>query len=472
MRRYLIPLFAGNAVALASIAVSYVVYSRLLTAQEFGAYAAALAVGNLAVLVLDGGIRTSIIKHATALTRAEEGVLLKYMLAFSALLLLALFFGQTAVGRFYPAASTQTGFVALFAAVYLVTYPWIGLSTAALERSLAYSHIAWIESIGVVFERAAPAFFILLGHFRLGAFVIGLMLGRAVRIILLARLHSVSLVRGPGASFAVVRSLLKEGLWFQLGGAASLVRDNLHVIIVGPLFGALWVGYYAWALQLCTLASAIFVQISSRVSLSVTARSTQFSERWSTVARQLATLTAITAPILAAVILAAPNLDHMFFGDKWHPALTLLPLLCARMIPGIASAPVGMLLLVERGASKYAMALWVWTALELAAAYAAVKLIGSYGLAVSYAIAAWFGVFVLAKGIGVFVPSLFVRICSIILRRPALWLSTVVAGVFIISSELSGRSSQVWVASVCGLLLATVYWVDSDTHTALRGRRA
>ena len=472
MRRYVMPLFAGNAVALGSVGFSYFMYSRLLTAQEFGAYAAALAVGNLGLLVLDGGTRTSIIKHPADLTREEEGALLNFMLAFSALLLLAVVLGQNAVGHFYPAARAQTQFVAAFAAVYLVTYPWIGLSTAAIERSLAYSRIAWIESIGIVLERAAPVIFIMFGHLRLGAFVVGLALGRALRIIMLSRIHRISFTRNTGTSSRVVRSLLREGLWFQAGGAASLIRDNLHVIIVGPLFGALWVGYYAWALQLCMLASQIFVQISARVSLSVTARSTQFSERWSTVAQQLAMLTAITAPILTAVIILAPNVDRMFFANKWHAAVLLLPLLCARMIPGIACAPVGALLLVERGAGRYAMALWIWTALEAAAAYGSVKLLGPFGLAVSYALAAWFGVFVFAKGFGSLAPALFSRICQIVFGRPALWLSAAVAGTFIVCTDLVGRSAQGWIASLCAASLAAVYWADSAIRTALRGGTA
>jgi O-antigen/teichoic acid export membrane protein len=220
------------------------------------------------------------------------------------------------------------------------------------------------------------------------------------------------------------------------------------------------------------LASQIFVQISARVSLSVTARSTQFSARWSTVARQLAMLTAITAPILTVMIIVAPNADRMFFASKWHAAVLLLPLLCARMIPGIACAPVGALLLVERGARRYAMALWIWTAFEAAAAYGAVKLLGPFGLAASYALAAWFGVFVFARAFGSSTPALFSRICQIIFARPALWLSAAVAGTFVVCTELVGRSAQGWIASLCAASLAAVYWADSDIRTALRGVRA
>lgn len=472
MRGYIMPLFAGNAVALGSVAFSYFMYSRLLSAQEFGAYAAALAVGNLAILVLDGGIRSSIIKHPADLTHEQEGALLKYMLAFAALLLAAVIFGQSAVGHFYPAARSQTQFVAAFAGVYLITYPWIGLSTAAIERRLAYSRIAWIESIGIVLERAAPVIFILFGNLRLSAFVVGLALGRVLRVIMLSHAHRVRFTRRAGASSEVVRSLLKEGLWFQAGGAASLIRDNLHALLVGPLYGTQWVGYYAWALQLCMLASQILVQISARVSLSVTARSTQFSERWATVSRQLAMLTAVTAPILAAVIILAPNANSMFFADKWHAAVLLLPLLCIRMIPGVAGAPLSTLVLVERGAGRYAMALWIWTAFEVVAAYASVRLLGPFGLAASYSLAAWFGIFTFAKSLEPSMPGLFSRICTIILGRPALWLSVVVAGVFVLCTGLAGRSEQVWIAVLCAASLAAVYWVDSDIRAAARGVRA
>jgi len=40
--------------------------------------------------------------------------------------------------RFYPGLANQAGFVASFTGVYLLTYPWIGLSTARLVRRLAY----------------------------------------------------------------------------------------------------------------------------------------------------------------------------------------------------------------------------------------------------------------------------------------------------------------------------------------------
>jgi O-antigen/teichoic acid export membrane protein len=427
MRRLIVPLFAANLIAFGSVGISYLLYSRLLSAAQFGAYAAALAVGNLAVLVLDGGIRTSIIKHDSDLSEHVESSLLTLMLAFSLLLLLALYAGQSALAHLYPAARHQTAFVSLFAAVYLLTYPWIGLSTAQLERQLQYPKIAWIESTAVVLERGAPAIFLLVADLGLSSFVVGLILGRLTRLILLRRLHRVRWNPRLQGDMKTIRTLLREGLAFQIGGAASLIRDNAHVIVVGPLFGAVWVGYYAWGFQLCTIASQAFVQISARVSLPVTAQAARFFDRWPTITLQVALLTAATTPILTILLLISPVLDHWLFADKWRIALTILPFFCGRMIPGIACTPVGTLLLVEKGAARYAGALWVWSAIELMAAYAAVALIGPGGMAMSYALTAWIGLFVLLQAFGRPSAALFGEVCGIIVRRPALWVFSAIA---------------------------------------------
>jgi O-antigen/teichoic acid export membrane protein len=468
MRRYLLPLFAANMVAFAAVGLSYFIYSRLLTAQQFGAYAAALAVGNLAVLVLDGGIKTSIIKHTTALNREEESSLLTLMLGFSAILLIVLFGGQRLLGHVYPGAASQTEFVAAFAAVYLITYPWIGLSTASLERQLSYGQLAWIESIGIVVERGVPAAFLVTTGLGLWSFVVGLALGRIARIVFLHRLHRVSVGTQFMKTSTLVRRLIREGLAFQLGGAASLIRDNLHVIVVGPLYGTLWVGYYAWGLQLCTIASQVFVQIAARVSLSVTARALDFPSRWAIITQQIALLTAATAPILAALVLSAATVDYYFFAGKWQPALAILPFLCARMIPGIASTPVGTLLLVERGSARYARALWLWTGFELAVGYTAVKLLGPLGLAVSYSVAAWFGVRLLLREFRSHSLSLFWKVCSTILTRPGLWLSVVAVVIYLVWIRWSGKSVGALFVGLSVFLVIGAYLVDPGFWLAAR----
>jgi O-antigen/teichoic acid export membrane protein len=475
MRRYAIPLFAANAVALATVGISYLLYSRLLTAQQFGVYSAALAIGNLATLVLDGGVKVTIIKHASAPTEGEERALLHLMVSFSIVLLISVFALRGAIAHFYPALRRQSGFVASFTGVYLLSYPWIALATAHLERRLDYSRLAWIESTGLVLERGTPAILLSLTGLGMYAFVWSLVLGRLLRLGALACYHRVPLAGSTRESYWPALRYLREGLWYQVGLSSSLVRDNLYLLLIGPLYGAAWVGYYAWGLQLCVIASQVFVQISARISVPIAAQAPSFQDRWRTIIRQVSLLTAITAPILAAAIIVAPAAIHQLFADKWRPALTLLPYLLLRMLPGAATAPIGALVLVERGAKVYALVLWLWTLTEVVAGVVATLLLGIDGLAVSYACAAWIGVYLLLRGLNQDTLRLFSRAASAICTRPALWTALIVAAPCVLAEapgrEWLSRADLAWPLAIVAALVAAVYAMDSDLRsTLLRSR--
>jgi O-antigen/teichoic acid export membrane protein len=476
VRRHIVPLFAANAIALGTVGLSYLLYSRLLSAQQFGIYSAALAVGNIAVLVLDGGVKVSIIKHADPPTRSEEGALLHLMLSVSLVLLLAVVSFRSLTTHFYPALANQAGFVATFTGVYLLTYPWICLSTAQLERNLSYSRLAWIESTGLILERGAPVVFLYFTDLGMYSFVWSLALGRFVRVMALARFHSVPLVRVPWDSYRSAVQFLREGIWYQIGIGSSTVRDNLHILLVGPLYGAAWVGYYAWGQQLCMLTSQVFVQISARVSLPLAARSSAFVNRWPTVIRQIGILAAITAPMLAGALLLAPAAVHQMFTDKWQPALALLPYLFLRMLPGAATAPIGAITLVERGARAFAHALWLWTLAEVAMGATAVWLLGVEGLAVSYSIAALIGMYLLLRGLERPAPVLFVETLRAIFGRASVAASLVLA----IAYKLADSAERDWLTRVdlgwnlglVSVLVIAFYAIDSDLRSLLlRGKK-
>jgi O-antigen/teichoic acid export membrane protein len=219
------------------------------------------------------------------------------------------------------------------------------------------------------------------------------------------------------------------------------------------------------------MASQVFVQVSARISLPIAAQSADFSDRWRTVIRQVGLLTAITAPILAAAIFIAPPAIHQLFADKWQPALALLPYLFLRMLPGAASAPIGALLLVEAGARVYALEVWLWTMVELVLGIAAVRWIGAEGLAISYAVTAWFGIYFLLRGLGRDTIRLFRSTAAAIFSRPALWVSIVAATPWVLtSSHGRGWLSRVdlsWTLVAVAVLVIGFYATDADLRTTL-----
>lgn len=415
----MVSLFVSNGASFAVVGLSYLVYSRILAPAQFGLYSAALVVGAVGTVLLDGGLKTALIKSAHELNRAERVTITALMLAFSVLLSAGLALAGRPIEHFVPGARADYAFLAEFGAIYLLTYPLISIPTAILERRLDYPRLAWIEAAGVVFERAVPALMLLMGM-GMSAFLLGLLIGRVARVASLNILSPLPLVAPSARSLRIGKTLIQEGLWLQMATGASAIRDSLHVLLVGPLFGKDWVGYYGWGLQLNLIGSQAFVQVSARVSVPVFARSEGFERKWHGCLRQVRTLAILTVPVLAMILIAIPTVNRVFFASKWTAALAILPLLFLRMLPGLATTPLGSLVMVHRGGRAYATVMVLWTIVEIAAAWMLLRMIGPTGLAWSYAIVVWVGVLLLTTALNQPFGRLSREILTAVLKRPSL----------------------------------------------------
>lgn len=414
-------LFVAYTLSFVVVGLSYIGYSKLLLPEQFGLYSIALTIATFATLVLDGGLRSIIIKSSHDLSGEEQRTLVFLVSAFALFIVVVMVLLKSTVVYLAPSASVDYTFLATFAAAYLLSYPFIFVPTAALERRLEYGKIAWIESIGVVFERGFPVLFIWWAELGMYAFVVGSILGRLFRVVCLG-LFVAPKIHVP--SFDQIRSitaLIKEGWWYQTATGASLVRDNLHVFIIGPWYGKEWVGYYGWAVQLCMIASQAFVQISSRISLPLFAQAINFDERWVACRKQIQLLAALTIPLLVVGVIVVPVVDNIIFDGRWALAVGFLPLMFLRMVPSVTTTPLGTLLLVEGGARRFALANIIWAICEVAAGMVMVWLLGPVGLAWSYAMVVWLGVVILIFSLGrstSFLVKTVVR--ELVLRRGVL----------------------------------------------------
>jgi O-antigen/teichoic acid export membrane protein len=466
--RYL-HLFTGYGISFVFIALSYVVYSRILSPAEFGLYSVALAIGSFGTFLLDGGLRTTIIIHEADFSRSESGTLLSGLAAGSIALSAALVLLEKPMLLLFPPARADYRFLCGFAVVYLVSYPFVAVPTALLERRLRYSRIAWIETVGVVAERASPALFLSAGGFGMESFVIGAALGRGGRVLLLALAHP---VRPAWPSWNRLQGLVpvvRKGLGIQAGSAGALVRDNLHVLLVVPLFGKAWAGYYTWGYQLGLVLSQAFVQVSSRISLPLLAQASSFEERWRICRDQARWMMIFTGPLLVAGLAVISPIDRHLLGGKWAPAIGLLPFLFLRMVGGSAMTPVGNLLPIQSGSKAFARAALRWTALEAVAAAVLLATAGPAGLAYSGAIGVWVGIFLFLR---VLDRDPWTRLGGILREvwiRPSLaFAAACSAGVYFVFVKGELR----WTASLAAaaLTIAASYCMEPEIRRFLRER--
>jgi O-antigen/teichoic acid export membrane protein len=469
IHRRVFGLFAANLLTLLVVGLSFLAYSRLLSPPEFGLYALGLSAATLLSLVLDGGLKTTIIKMESNLSPAEESSIAVLMMGVSVGLILLLLAAERPLLALRPGISQDARFIVLFVGIALLFYPFVTLPTARLERDLEYGQIAWIESLGTIVERGSPAILLVFTNIGIYSFVWALLASRVLRALILGCYHRVSLLSLSRAGFAGSLRHLREGAWIQAGTVSSVLRDNLHVLLIGPLFGKLWIGYYAWALQVCLVSSQIFAQISARVSLPLLAQAKNFEKRWARCLYQIKFLTMLTVPVLCGVWLILPSVNSHFFHGKWQPALAMIPLLFLRMIPGMATTPVGPLIMVQRGGAAFAVSSMVWTACEIAAGLLFVWAIGPTGLAWSYALIVWVGLWTLIMSLRGKTLNLIRDLFVTIVERPSLVFAIAATGAVILLLPPSHQqiANQWLIYGISAALVFCSYLLERDLRSFL-----
>lgn len=422
-KRGILEMSAANAVALAMVLVSYILYSRLMTPAEFGIYAGALAIAKLGTTILDGGLKVALIKHHEVVA---PGIIRALFLGsagasvIAALLLAAVVFTLVVLNLLEAGNAL---FFTLYGAAYFLTYPLLFIPLAQLERAQRYTPVARAEMLSISIEYALPALLWLTVAPGFWSFILAAWIARGLRasLILAACEDRSWLSRGSLPQWQGAKVLLREGVGLQIAVSLSMLRDNIHLLLVGPWFGKEWAGFYAWALQLCAVASQVFVQTATRVALP-TLRLTQGMDlRWKATLSQIAWLTIFTVPPLVFLTDIARVVNEALFESKWAAALGLLPFLIIRMLPGLATTPLGSLVLAERDARAYAVANTWWTGGEVVVAAIMLWLYGPIGLAWSYAFMAWLGVAAYVRQLPL--PARFASLLPPLLLRPSLWMA-------------------------------------------------
>jgi Polysaccharide biosynthesis protein len=338
-----------------------------------------LSAARAALLLLDAGLKTALVRRADALAAGAERRLQRQMALAAGLVVVLLLAGAAlAVARGWLSEGTAWLLVASVAA-YLGSHAALLPGLVRLERQGRFGAVGRAEAAGTLLEFVAPALLLALGVATLPALAVGVLAGRALRAVLVA-----TAARGVLIDTAM-RTQAGTGLWREslpLQGVVllSMVRDTLHLWLLAPWFGAAWAGAYAFALMAGMLASQIVVGALARVALpALRPLSPRQRLRWAV--RSLRRLGWIVLPPLALLAPAVAAVDGLWLQGRWHDATTVLPWLVVRMVVALPLAVFGPWLLVAAAPAASLRVHARWTLGETAAAVAALALAGPIGLA-------------------------------------------------------------------------------------------
>jgi O-antigen/teichoic acid export membrane protein len=368
----------GVAQGLAMLAAlaSTAVYARWLDATLLAGWAFALAAARAALLVLDGGLKTALVRRDAALAPAAESHL-RRVLALVATALVAA--AALAAWRAWPPlnAAPSPPLVLVSLGAYLLPHAALLPALVRLERAGRFDAVGRAEGAGTLIEFGAPALLLLAGAAALPALAWGVVVGRVVRAAILVQaargLDSDTPAQGSNAK------LWREGLQLQAVALLSMLRDTLHLWLVGPWFGAAWAGAYAFAMMACMVASQALVGLVARVALPAL-RALPPEARHAHVGRALRLLGLLVLPPLLLLALlpawGAPGLEA-----RWPGAMGVLPALVLRVLLTLPLALLGPWLLVAAPPRVTLQVHARWTLAETAAATLALATLGAAGLA-------------------------------------------------------------------------------------------
>lgn len=400
-------------------------YAAWLDAHQLAVWAIALGAGRAAMLLVDGGFKAALVRHPLELS-AGAGRRLTRLMGMAALLLSALAACAASLAvALGSAGAADATLVAASVICYLLSHAVSLVVLARLERGGRFDLVARAEGGATVLEFAMPAVLMAAGLDVPAALVAGVVagrLGRAVWLLACAR-HAMPDPLVP-RTLSGESLPWRDGLVLQGIAGLAMVRDQIHLWLVGPWFGATWAGAYAFGLMACALASQVLVATVARVAVPAL-RPLSPVRRALRAARGLRRLALVTLPLLILAVPVLQAADTWLWDGRWQLAMSLLPGLVLRMALGLPLAVLAPWLLVTVTPQAAARVHLQWTLAEVLLAIVALALLGPAGLAVAWAVGgalgtAWFALALRPHGLAWFLRAL-VRTSQARARpRPAL----------------------------------------------------
>jgi len=429
------------------------VLARLLTPQEFGIAAAANFFSQLAGRLAELGFNA-------ALVRAKEIRPIHLSTVFVVSLVLGivkfgvLFAAAPLVNAFY--GISEPGNIVRVAAFAFLIGPFGGVPGAILARNFQYRKIAIVESAHLVVFSLTSVLLAWLG-FSYMSMIYGRLAGSVTTVVM--RMAYARWRPSLRFSWPVLREILSFGSGFHVKRLLDYTAQQGDNVVVGKLLGMTALGFYDKAFSTMNRFLARMTG-GPGVMFRIFAVIHEEPERFRRAYQKMVMSSSLLGfPVFAGLIVTAPQLIVVLFGDQWAASVAPFRLLCV----------AGTLKLLNTYASSVIQAtgrVWseVWRQMVLIAlTVGGIMAFGAWGPTGAAA-----GVLLATTVMGVLMHSLLRRIANLrwseVLQplTPALLCSGGVAGTALLVEAVLNAiypAPRPWLLLVCQVSLTALFGV-------------
>lgn len=335
--------FSSVILALLQI-LQLVILARLLDPSIFGLMAITSVVIGFAQAFLDMGISNAII-HKQEVSHTQLSTLYWLNILSGVVLFIIVSLCAPLVALFYQEAEL-TNIIILVAMTFLIQ-PFGQQFVVLWQKELRFNDIAKVDVITKLLSLLVSVIF---AYYNYGvyALVYGVLAGTLLQTLVFIykgfREYTISFV----FQLSDVREFLNFGLYQMAEKTLNYFNSQIDTLLIGKLLGVETLGVYNIAKQIIMKPIQIINPIVSKVSFPVMAKIQHDTDKLKEIyLKTINLLSSTNFPIYLFMLMTAPQLVALIFGEKWIDAVVIVQILSIYGACRSTMNPIGSLLLAK-----------------------------------------------------------------------------------------------------------------------------
>lgn len=369
--------------------VSGIILARLLTPYDYG------CIGMLAIFMvvaetfIDGGFGSALIQKKRP-TQEDYSTIFFWNLGLATVMYTILYFSAPAIARFYkiPILCEVLRVQGLILFIYALNL----IQRNQLKKQLRFKIIAIVRIVTSIISLIIT---IIMAYMGLGvwALVTQNLIGAAIPAVIFW-----GYTKWKPAwifSWKSIKELFDFGIFMFMTHLLNNISTQLQGLFIGRLYNPATLGYYSKAHGTERLASGTITGVMTAVTYPLYAEvQDNLPKIQNMIKRLTSTISFITFPLLAVLLLVAKPVFVLLYSDRWIESVPYFQVLCIAGMGGCLTS-VNTQCIAAIGKSKV---MFYWTIIKrvvgLICIICGLYLFGMYGLLVGVVINNWFSYFI------------------------------------------------------------------------------